>query len=90
MGLANPISDVLKQKVNTLLDEYEDSREALDHSYTKQLEMLNKLRRIITEVVASKKRLEMQKLKLLDNVKTLDEQARLKIWSLMDSLDDFR
>jgi phage shock protein A len=76
LGLANRISDVVKQKVNTLLDKYEDPREALDYSYTKQLEMLNKLRRSIVEVVASKKRLEMQKLKLLDNAKTLDEQAR--------------
>ena len=76
MGLANRISDVVKQKVNILLDKYEDPRQALDYSYTKQLEMLNKLRRSIAEVIASKKRLEMQKLKLLDNVKTLDEQAR--------------
>jgi phage shock protein A len=67
---------VVKQKVNILLDKYEDPRQALDYSYTKQLEMLNKLRRSIAEVIASKKRLEMQKLKLLDNVKTLDEQAR--------------
>jgi phage shock protein A len=76
MGLANRISAVVKQKVSALLDKYEDPREALDYSYTKQVEMLNKLRRSIVEVVASKKRLEMQKLKLLDNVKTLDEQAR--------------
>jgi phage shock protein A len=76
LGLANRISEVVKQKVNTLLDRYEDPREALDYSYTKQLEMLNKLRRSIVEVVASKKRLEMQKLKLLDNARTLDEQAR--------------
>jgi phage shock protein A len=76
LGLANRISTVVKQKVNTLLDKYEDPREALDYSYTQQLEMLNKLRRSIAEVITSKKRLEMQKLKLMDNAKTLDEQAR--------------
>jgi phage shock protein A len=76
LGLANRISAVVKQKVSALLDKYEDPRQALDYSYTKQLEMLNKLRRSIAEVITSKKRLEMQKLKLLDNVKTLDEQAR--------------
>jgi phage shock protein A len=76
LGLANRISAVVKQKVSALLDKYEDPRQALDYSYTKQLEMLNKLRRSIAEVTTSKKRLEMQKLKLLDNVKTLDEQAR--------------
>ena len=76
MGLADRISVVVKQKVNALLDRYEDPREALDYSYTKQLEMLNRLRRSIVEVVTSKKRLEMQKLKLMDNARTLDEQAR--------------
>jgi len=76
LGLGNRISSLVKQKVNTLLDKYEDPREALDYSYTQQLEMLNKLRRGIAEVVTEKKRLEMQKLKLVDNIKTLDEQAR--------------
>jgi phage shock protein A len=59
-----------------LLDKYEDPREALDYSYTKQLEMLNKLRRSLAEVVTAKKRLEMQKTKLWDNIRLLDEQAR--------------
>ena len=76
MGLGNRISSVVKQKVNALLDKYEDPREALDYSYQKQLEMLINLRRSIAEVVTSKKRLDMQKLKLMDNIKTLDEQAR--------------
>lgn len=67
---------MIKQKVSALLDKYEDPREALDYSYTQQLEMLNKLRRSIAEVVTAKKRLEMQKLKLVDNIRTLDEQAR--------------
>ena len=74
--MANRISSVVKQKVNALLDKYEDPREALDYSYTQQVDMLNKLRRSIAEVVTAKKRLEMQKQKLMDNVKTLDEQAR--------------
>jgi phage shock protein A len=76
LGLLNRISTVIQQKVNTLLDKYEDPREALDYSYTKQLEMLNKLRRSLAEVVTAKKRLEMQKTKLWDNIRLLDEQAR--------------
>ena len=75
----NRISTVVKQKVNMLLDKYEDPREALDYSYTKQLEMLNKLRRSMAEVVTARKRLEMQKSKLWDNIRTLDEQARRAI-----------
>ncbi len=79
MGLGNRISSVVKQKVNALLDRYEDPREALDYSYQQQLEMLIKLRRSIAEVITSKKRLEMQKAKLMDNIKTLDEEARRAI-----------
>src|SRR6476659_10170717 len=75
----NRISTVVKQKVNTLLDRYEDPKEALDYSYVKQTEMLNKLRRNVAEVITAKKRLEMQKAKLWDNVHTLDEQSRRAI-----------
>lgn len=72
----NRISTVIKQKANVLVDKYEDPREALDYSYTKQIELLNKLRRDIAEVLTAKRRLEMQKAKLWDNIRTLDEQAR--------------
>jgi phage shock protein A len=72
----NRISTVIKQKANVLVDKYEDPREALDYSYTKQIELINKLRRDIAEVVTAKRRLEMQKAKLWDNIRTLDEQAR--------------
>jgi phage shock protein A len=74
--LMNRVSTVIKQKVNTLLDKYEDPREALDYSYVKQLEMLNKLRRSLAEVMTARKRLEMQKSKLWENIHLLDEQAR--------------
>jgi len=79
LGLTNRLSTVIKQKVNQLLDRYEDPRQALDYSHVKQTEMLNKLRRDIAEVVTSKKRLEMQKAKLWDNIRALDEQAHRSI-----------
>lgn len=79
LGLMNRISTVVKQKVNMLVEKYEDPREALDYSYTKQIETLNKLRRDIAEVVTAKKRLEMQKVKIMDSIRTLDEQARRSI-----------
>jgi len=82
----NRISTVVKQKVNTLLDRYEDPKEALDYSYVKQTEMLNKLRRNIAEVITAKKRLEMQKAKLWDNIHTLDEQSRRAIDANRDDL----
>jgi phage shock protein A len=79
LGLTNRITTLVKQKVNTLLDRYEDPKEALDYSYVKQREMLNNLRRNIAEVVTAKKRLEMQKIKLWENIHTLDEQSRRAI-----------
>ena len=72
----NRISTVIKQKASVMIDKYEDPRQALDYSYTKQIELLNKLRRDMAEVVTAKRRLEMQKAKLWDNIRTLDEQAR--------------
>jgi phage shock protein A len=79
VGLANRISTLVKQKVNSLLDKYEDPKEALDYSYQKQIETLNKLRRGVAEVITAKKRLEMQKTRLWENVHTLDAQSRSAI-----------
>ena len=65
--------------MNTLLDRYEDPKEALDYSYQNQIETMNKLRRSIAEVVTAKTRLHMQKTKLVENIRTLDEESRRAI-----------
>ena len=59
-----------------LLDKYEDPKEALDYSYQNQIETMNKLRRSLAEVVTAKTRLQMQKTKLVENIRTLDEESR--------------
>jgi phage shock protein A len=79
LGFTNRITTLLKQKVNTLLDRYEDPKEALDYSYQNQIETINRLRRSIAEVVTAKTRLQMQKTKLTDNIRTLDVQSRQAI-----------
>ncbi|MGB6528649.1 MAG: PspA/IM30 family protein [Candidatus Nitrosopolaris sp.] len=79
MGLTNRITTLLKQKVNTLLNKYEDPKEALDYSYQSQIETMNKLRRSLAEVVTAKTRLQMQKTKLVENIRTLDEESRRAI-----------
>ena len=86
MGLLNRISTVIKQKANYLIEKYEDPRQALDYSYEKQRELVNRLRRDLAEVVTSKKRLEMQKARLWDNIRTLDEQARRSLDSDREDL----
>src|SRR3712207_2972833 len=71
----NRISTVISQKTSTLLDRFEKPQEALDYSYVRQVEMLNKLRRSLAEITTSRKRLEMQKSRLWENIRLLDAQA---------------
>jgi phage shock protein A len=75
LGLMNRVSTVISQKVNMLLERFEKPQEALDYSYVRQVEMLNKLRRSLAEIITSRKRLEMQKSRLWENIRVLDEQA---------------
>lgn len=76
MGMLNRMSTIVKSKVNKLLDKFEDPRETLDYSYQMQLEALQKVKRGVAEVATSKKRLELQKAKLEQNINKLNGQAR--------------
>ena len=84
----NRFSTLFKTKTNTLLDKFEKPEEMLNYSFEKQTELLNKLRRDIAEVVTAKKRLEMQKAKLVANTNTLDGQARQALDSNREDLQD--
>jgi phage shock protein A len=86
MSFSNRFLNLLKQKVNKVLEKYDDPREALDYSATKQTELIQRLRREIVEVVASKKRLEMQKARILENINKLQEQAKSAIKAGRDDL----
>ena len=68
------------------MEKHEDPREALDYSAVKQTELIQRLRREIVEVVASKKRLEMQKARLLENINKLQEQAKSAVKAGRDDL----
>ncbi|TFH42635.1 MAG: PspA/IM30 family protein [ANME-2 cluster archaeon] len=76
MGLLNRMGTVIKAKMNKIVNKMEDPRETLDYSYEKQLELLQNVKRGVAEVTTSKKRLELQKGKLLQNIDKLDSQAR--------------
>ena len=76
MGLIERTSTIIKSKINKLLGKFEDPRETLDYSYEKQVELLQNVKRGVAEVTTAKKRLELQKVKLEENVKKLDDQAR--------------
>ena len=86
MSFSNRLVNIIKQKVNKVLDKHEDPNEALDYSAAKQTELIQKLRRDIVEVVASKKRLEMQKSRILENINKLDVQAKSAVKADRDDL----
>jgi phage shock protein A len=86
LGITNRFSTLFKQKINALLNKYEHPKEALDYSYTRQVETVTRLHMNNAKVVTAKKRLEMQKMKLWDNVRILDEQARRAIESNREDL----
>ena len=75
-GLTGRMSTVVKAKVSKLLDRAEDPAETLDYSYQRQLEMLQKVKRGVADVVTAKKRLQLQTQKLEQSVVKLDGQAR--------------
>ncbi|MHC1631327.1 MAG: PspA/IM30 family protein [Methanotrichaceae archaeon] len=81
MGLLNRMSTIVKSKTNKLMDRMEDPVETLDYSYQKQLELLQNVKRGVAGVTTSKKRLELQKAKLMRNIDKLDSQARQAIAS---------
>ena len=76
MGLIERTSTIIKSKINKILGKFEDPRETLDYSYEKQIELLQNVKRGVAEVTTSKKRIELQKVKLEQNVQKLDEQSR--------------
>jgi phage shock protein A len=75
MGLIDRTSMIIKAKINKILGKIEDPRETLDYSYEKQIELLQNVKRGVAEVTTAKKRLELQKGKLEQNITKLDDQA---------------
>ena len=75
-GLMKRMSLIFKAKTSKMLDRAEDPRETLDYSYTKQLELLQKVRRGVADVATSRKRLELQSQQLQQQSEKLDGQAR--------------
>jgi phage shock protein A len=75
-GTSGRLTTMFKAKINKLLDRAEDPAETLDYSYTKQMELLQNVKKGIADVVTAKKRLQLQSQKLEQQVVKLDTQAR--------------
>lgn len=76
MGLFERMETVVKSKMNKILNRMEDPRETLDYSYEKQLELLQNVKRGVVEVTTSKRRLQLQREKLMLNINKLEGQAK--------------
>ena len=76
MGLLSRAGQIIRAKVNSLLNRAENPQETLDYSYEKQLESLQNVKRGVADVVTAKKRLQLQTQQLEQNVVKLDTQAR--------------
>ncbi|HYA67307.1 MAG TPA: PspA/IM30 family protein [Acidimicrobiales bacterium] len=76
MGAFRRLSDIIRAKVNKILDRVEDPRDTLDLSYEKQVENLQKLRRGVAEVATARKRIELQAAALRQQADKLQGQAR--------------
>jgi len=75
-GLTGRVSTIVKAKVSKVLDRAEDPAETLDYSYSKQLELLQNVKKGIADVVTSKKRLQLQEASMRQQLVKLDTQAR--------------
>ncbi|GAA2912368.1 PspA/IM30 family protein [Streptosporangium fragile] len=76
MSLARRIAALFRAKAHRVLDSAEDPREVLDYSYSRQLELLNQVRRGVADVATSRKRVELQLSQLRESAARLEEQAR--------------
>jgi phage shock protein A len=70
------MSMIFKSKATKAMDKMEDPRETLDYSYSKQLELLQKVRRGVADVATSRKRLELQLARLNQESGKLHNQAQ--------------
>jgi phage shock protein A len=76
MSLMKRIRLIFSAKANKALDRAEDPNETLDYSYTKMLEMQQKVRRGVADVATSRKRLELQMKQLEQGAGKLTNQAQ--------------
>ncbi len=76
MGLFSRMMALFRAKMGQVLDRAEDPATTLDYSYERQLELLQKVRRGIVDVVTARRRLEEQVQRLHQDIGRLEGQAR--------------
>lgn len=81
MGVLSRFTNYIRTVMSSFLDRAEDPGQALDYSYTKQLEQLQNLRRNLANVVTQEKILELQQAQIQQQIGKLDGQARQALTS---------
>ncbi len=76
MSVFRRFADIVRAKVNKILDRAEDPRDTLDLSYSQQIENLQNLRRSVAQVATARKRIEIQARQLQQQASKLQTQAR--------------
>jgi phage shock protein A len=86
MGAFRRFADIIRAKVNKLLDRAEDPRDTLDLTYTQQQENLQKLRKSVAEVATARKRIEIQAQQLAMQAEKLQTQAKAALTQQREDL----
>lgn len=86
MSLLNRVVSIFKAKANTVLDELENPKEALEFSLVEMREQVNKIKKSLVEVSAIKKKLEGDLEDTKDKIKLLDEQSDMAVSLNRDDL----
>ena len=76
MSILAQIQMFFRVKTNSALDSMEDPRQTLEYAYTKQQEMLGKVKQGLIEVATSRRQVEFQSKKLRERIPQLDDQAQ--------------
>ena len=86
MGILSRASYIIKSKLNSVLNRAEDPTETLDYSYEQLRDEEQKVKDGITDLTEQKKRLEIQRDNLQEEVEHHNEQAREAVKQDRDDL----
>jgi phage shock protein A len=75
MSIITQIQMFFRIKTNAALDQMEDPRQTLEYAYTRQQEMLRKVKQGLIEVATARRQIEFQVKKLRERLPLLDDQA---------------
>ncbi len=76
MSILAQIQMFFRVKTSSALDAMEDPRQTLEYAYTRQQEMLRKVKQGLIEVATSRRQVEFQAKKLRERLPVLDDQAQ--------------